>query len=403
MNWSLRILTILAAIFAILYYFDIQVLPISSRAIKYQRGQAKEIPYNNEKIDKVISTITSSTPSSLLATSSQYITMHSKYNIPPTGKVIFANLDKKTMDIIEDGVATKTINIVSIGKPNKYYETPGGIYKIKSWETNHFSSLGHVYMPWSMQFSGNYFIHGIPYHENGEKVSTEYSGGCIRLKDLDAEYIYNFSDKNTYVIVTKSEDSNLNTDTPDSDDSAIKSISNKLKTQQQNYFVMDLSNNLYYSNFKDLNQTITATNMVYLATTLTSLDNISQEKNVTYQGQQGKQLSLLPQLLAGDSEAYKSTTHLLGTRLFQALLDNKMRSLGLEDTVIDIEAQTSTSTIFDMMYTLRYVYIYKPYIMSLNRDIDGTSIWKYELGAGYHSSIMKGAHRDFLIIVQDKV
>ncbi len=405
MNWPTRILIIFLIIFitlfAGLYYFGLAVLPIRSNNIKYQRKDQKEIEYNSDKIDKVISTITSSTPSSLLATSSQYITMPSRYNIPPTGKVIYANLDKKTIDIIEDGVATKTINIVSIGKPNKYYETPGGIYKIKSWETRHYSSLGHVYMPWSMQFSGNYFIHGIPYHEDGERVSTQYSGGCIRLEDTDAEYIYNFSDKSTYVIVSKSEDAK--DEMSNIDESSIKDLTSKLKAQHKYYYVMDLSNNLYYSNFKNLNESIENSNMIYLGTALTSLDNISQERNITYQGSTDRQLVILPSLLTGEPEAYKATTHILGTGLFQALLNNKMRSVGLEDTTIDIDSKNSTTTLVDMMYTLRYIYIYKPYIMSLNRDSDNTKIWKYDLGKGYNSSIMKGIHRYFLIITQDSL
>jgi hypothetical protein len=106
----------------------------------------------------------------------------------------------------ENGEIIKEMNIVSKGKPESYYETPTGSYKVILKERNHFSSIGHVYMPYSMQFFGNFFIHGIPYYQDGEKVSSTYSGGCIRLADEDAKYIYEFSEKGTEVIIKNLDD-----------------------------------------------------------------------------------------------------------------------------------------------------------------------------------------------------
>ena len=426
MKWPIRIIIALLLGIFIFFLFSTYVLPASDIKYKFNitpKDPIKEI--NDDKITKIISKITSSTPSEIVANDSRrntYTKLDSKYVVPPTGKVVLANLDQKTINVIEDGKLIKSMNIVSIGKPNKYYETPGGIYKIKSWETNHYSSLGHVYMPWSMQFSGNYFIHGIPYHEDGEKVSTQYSGGCIRLEDEDAKFIYDFSDKSTYVLVLKNEDTSISSlnIASSSEDSNIRinndaitknitlqnstdtQLSNQVKKYSDKYntvLAYDLSTNIYYTSISNLDMAATDTNITDLAITLTALDNVSQERTTAdSDGIQVKQLTLLPKLLSGDSFTRKQTTNYIGNNIFQAYLDNKMKSIGLENTYIDVINSRSTTTLMDIMYTLRYIYIYKPYIMSLDESAGTGLIWQYNVGGGYMADIVKGQHKDFLVI-----
>lgn len=105
-------------------------------------------------------------------------------------KVLIANLQDKTLTL-KDGANIYNYDLATIGPVGKFYETPAGEYNIKTKEKIHYSSLGHVYMPYSMQFFGNFFIHGIPYYEDGSEVSTEYSGGCIRVETKIMEDIYN--------------------------------------------------------------------------------------------------------------------------------------------------------------------------------------------------------------------
>ena len=95
----------------------------------------------------------------------------------------------------------KEYPLVSKGKPGSYYETPAGEFAIKSKVKNKFSSIGHVYMPYAMQFYGNFFIHGIPYYPDGKKVATTYSGGCLRVGDKDILEIYNFANAGTELII----------------------------------------------------------------------------------------------------------------------------------------------------------------------------------------------------------
>src|SRR3989344_7276539 len=115
------------------------------------------------------------------------------------------DLSQMKVSLYKEGGLLKTLPVLSKGRDGSWWETPTGNYKILSKEQNHFSSIGNVWMPWSMQFYGNFFIHGWPYYEDGTPVSSTYSGGCIRLETTDAERLYPLVSTGTPVIVIKDE------------------------------------------------------------------------------------------------------------------------------------------------------------------------------------------------------
>lgn len=107
-------------------------------------------------------------------------------------KVSFIEADLEAMRIVyyEEGIATTTIDILTKGKEGSWWETPAGDYTILSKNENGFSTIGNVWMPYSMQFYGNYLIHGWPYYPDGTEVASTYSGGCIRLSTPDAKRLF---------------------------------------------------------------------------------------------------------------------------------------------------------------------------------------------------------------------
>lgn len=122
--------------------------------------------------------------------------------VPKTGKFIAADLKDMTLTLYENGVAVGTYPILTKGRPGSPYETPAGFYEVLTKETDHFNKSEQVHMPFSMQFYGNYFIHGWPYYEkDGTPVASTYSGGCIRLSTDDAGKVYAFAEKGTGVFV----------------------------------------------------------------------------------------------------------------------------------------------------------------------------------------------------------
>ena len=121
--------------------------------------------------------------------------------VPAEGKFIAADLVNMELYLYQDGVATATYPILTKGKPGTPYETPSGFYNVLTKEKNHFNYGEQVNMPYSMQFFGNYFIHGWPTYADGTPVASSYSGGCIRLSTDDAAKVYAFADRGTSVFV----------------------------------------------------------------------------------------------------------------------------------------------------------------------------------------------------------
>lgn len=121
--------------------------------------------------------------------------------VPAQGKFIAADLVNMKLTLFENGTTTAEFPIKMKGRASTPWETPSGFYAIQTKEENHFSTIGKVYMPFSMQFYGNYFIHGMTYYPDGTPTSATFSGGCIKLETEDAQKVFAFADVGTKVFV----------------------------------------------------------------------------------------------------------------------------------------------------------------------------------------------------------
>ena len=121
--------------------------------------------------------------------------------IPHTGKLVAADLVSMKLLLFEDGRQLAEYPILSKGRTGSAWETPSGMYAVQTKEETHFSSIGRVYMPYSMQFYGNYFMHGWTYYPDGTPTSSTFSGGCIKLSTEDAKKVFEFVDIGTKVFV----------------------------------------------------------------------------------------------------------------------------------------------------------------------------------------------------------
>src|SRR3989344_3054482 len=116
------------------------------------------------------------------------------------GKFIDINLQSMELTMWESGQVVGKVPVAGTGNP-KTSPTRKGFFTILSKEENHLSSLSRVWMPWSMRYSGDYYIHGWPYWPNGSKLNSKYSAGCVRLFDNDVEKVYEFSEVGTSVLI----------------------------------------------------------------------------------------------------------------------------------------------------------------------------------------------------------
>ncbi len=121
--------------------------------------------------------------------------------IDAKSEFIETDLSSMVLRVHKNGAVALEVPIKTKGREGSWWETPAGIYEVQSKETNHFSSIGHVYQPFSMAFQGNFFIHGWPYYQDGTEVSSAYSGGCVRLTTEDAKKVYELISVGTPVLV----------------------------------------------------------------------------------------------------------------------------------------------------------------------------------------------------------
>lgn len=89
---------------------------------------------------------------------------------------------------------------------DKWFQAPTGYFRAGTKREKHLSSLFPVFMPYVIQYYEDFFIHGIPYYKNGENVSSEFTGGCLRFENEVAKEIYDFLKTGDQIIIYKTFD-----------------------------------------------------------------------------------------------------------------------------------------------------------------------------------------------------
>ncbi len=117
------------------------------------------------------------------------------------GKSIELNLSTFVLQLFENGERVATYEVAGKGNP-KTTPTPTGRFKILKKRGLMLSNISYVWMPYSMQFSGPYYLHGIPYYRNGKMVTTQYSGGCVRLPHGVDQAVYDWAEPGTAVVIS---------------------------------------------------------------------------------------------------------------------------------------------------------------------------------------------------------
>jgi len=100
----------------------------------------------------------------------------------------------------ENGLLQKTLPVAYQAPYGAWYQTPTGYFQIGVKRQSFMSSIFPVYMDWAVQLYEDFFVHGIPYHPDGTKVTSQFSGGCIRLEDASAKEFYDLVERGDVVI-----------------------------------------------------------------------------------------------------------------------------------------------------------------------------------------------------------
>lgn len=290
-------------------------------------------------------------------------------------KLSFIEANLSTMELIlyQKGQEVKRAKIVGKGKEGSWWETPAGIYRIETKEKLHFSSIGQVYMPYSMQFQGNFFIHGIPYYPDGRETELSYTGGCIKLFTNDAKEIFEKTELGTPVLVFEKDFE------PDQFSYVVK----QPKVSASQYLAVDLKNNFVFFQ-KNSQEVVSIASLTKLMTALIATEYIDLEKEISITrtmltattvprlkvGQTYSAYDLLfPLLLESSNEAAQALSYFLGPQRFVELMNKKAKALGMGKTIFADSSgisPVSASTAEDLFILAKYLYFNRHFILDIS-------------------------------------
>lgn len=296
---------------------------------------------------------------------------------------IVADLSAMELSVYINGTSTLTVPILAKGRPGSWWETPTGVYKIESKAKSAYSTFGDVDMPFSMPFSGNFFIHGWPTHRDGTPVDTSFSGGCIRLATDDAERVYTLATQGMPVIVHYSSSSH------DDFEYTPKGPS----VSASSYLVADIRNGTVLMH-KHADAIVPIASITKLITALVVIERFNLEKTITVApealvettrprlqaGQRPVAYDLLTIMLEESSnEAAEAFARYYGREQFIQLMNEKARSIGLTHTSFADPSGLSPdnrSSAEDVFTLLKYIYETRRFILDISRGDHSKSAYE---------------------------
>lgn len=294
-------------------------------------------------------------------------------------RMIAADLTNMKLYLFEDGHATATLDILSKGKRGSRWETPTGLYKIETREEDHFSTIGEVHMPYSMQFFGNFFVHGWPYYPGGESVPEGYSGGCIRLSTADAERVFGFAKRGTPIFVWESSDASS---TP----LTMKEIPIP-RLSAKAFLIADIATGAVYAE-KAADAVYPIASISKLLTALVANETIHFDRTLTVNSDDRAQTDgtpgsivrgdtftvgelLYPLLMESNNSAAYTLARYNGQENFMQWVNDKAEAIGMDDTHMEDPSGISpqnVSTSNDLFKLMRYIAQNQSYLLNLSRE-----------------------------------
>jgi len=299
---------------------------------------------------------------------------------------VYADLKEMKIILYQEGEEFKSFPVIGKGADWFLGETPLGVYSASYKTRLHFSSSAHLWMPYAIQFFGNYFLHGRPYDNQGRMVQTNYSGGCIRVNTPDASEIFDFVEEGMPILVFDQKDipSRL----------ALKPISQEIsfpEIQAQFILVADLETGEIILNKSGDSQFYggPAANNLMLA--LTATESIDLDKRIFVKRWMFEGINegiiapersyraydlLRPLLVYSSEEAAQVITRFWTPEDFLRLMQEKTKSLDLGNTFIaDLtgNSQENKTSLYDLARTFRYIKDYRKFLLAMTNELTGPS------------------------------
>ncbi len=302
------------------------------------------------------------------------------------GKNSFIDVDLKEMKLTlyKEGEKFKVFPIQGKGAEWFWGETPPGVYSTGFRAQLHFSSVARVWMPYAIQYYGNYFIHGWPYDKAGRLLRPGPSGGCIRLRSEDAVVVFEFAEAGMPILIF---DEKTTPPLP-----ALIPINKELlppEIKSQAFLIAALDTGeillsreidsqiyagpavkgmlaLAASNSVNLNKRVIARTWMF--------EGISRE-GLIIPGKSYRGYDLLhPLLWQSSKEAALVLSRFLTPDGFVALMNKKAKGIGMKNTnFVDVTgvSKENVTTIYDVARMMRYIKDYRKFILDVSQKLTG--------------------------------
>jgi len=301
------------------------------------------------------------------------------------------HLEQMKVRLWKKGSLVEEFPILAKGDPQGWGGSAVGLYKILSGNRNSFSLISNVYMPNALHYYGKYYIHGEPYFPGGEKLGFDISGGCIRLKDKDAEIVYEGTELNMPVLVINKE--------VDGYQYLQEQTSDFPEISAKGYLVADLDSGFVFAERNPRKQ-FSLASVTKLMTSIVVAENVDLRKSIlvtndmlgaygTTEGlEAGKRFRVVelfyPLLIESSNDAAEVLSRFLGREKTIKLMNEKAQSILMKNTHFACPSGFdlgNVSTAQDLFYLARYILNNRPPIFEIGRGKTVQSFGKVQFEA----------------------
>jgi len=277
-----------------------------------------------------------------------------------------ANLAEMKIRIYKEGFLEKEFPILTKGDLKTWGGSPVGLYKIMSGGISTFSITSQVYMPYALRYYGKYYFHGEPYYPWGEELISQFSGGCLRLKNEDAKEIYELTEIDMPVLVIDKE--------RDDYEYLKEEIYDFPEIFSQSYLIADLDSGYIFAE-KNYQKQLPIASLTKLMTATVISENVDFEKSILTKdymlnaygstegletGRRFKAVELFyPLLIESSNDAAEVLSYFLGKDNTLGLMNEKSKAILMSQTeFVDPSGYDSgnVSTAKDLFYLIRYIF-----------------------------------------------
>jgi len=293
-------------------------------------------------------------------------------------KFLEINFFEMKVRAYKNGALAKEVSILRKGDPQGWGGSPAGLYSVILKNKNGYSSIAEVFMPYSLKLYGKYYLHGEPFYPSGEKLISDFSGGCIQLSDENAKEIYELvNEAEAVLIVDKENDGFVYSE---------KSRSSFPEISAKGYLVADIDSGFIFA-AKNENESLPIASLTKLMTAVVVAENVDLRRSIFVseemvnrgygsttgleKGEEFRVVELFyPLLTESSNDAAEALGGFLGRERTINLMNSKAKKIMMENTSFsDLSGfgEKNVSTTKDFYYLLRYIYNNRPPILDITK------------------------------------